>query len=100
MKTIRLSSASKSLAEYVAGLSDEIILLTERNRAVAAIVPLKGVDRAQRASGVLEDHRSLSRPVPSRPNDFVRGHESRVWGRAVAPKRANPKRRTWCSRSW
>ena len=45
MKTIKLSTASRTLAEYAAELSDEIVLLTERNKAVAAIVPLKGVDR-------------------------------------------------------
>lgn len=44
MKTIELSTASRTLAEYAADLTDEIVLLTAGNRAVAAIVPLKGVD--------------------------------------------------------
>lgn len=44
MKTINLAEASRPLAAYAAELSDEIVLLTKRNKAVAAIVPLKGVD--------------------------------------------------------
>ncbi|HEY6360836.1 MAG TPA: hypothetical protein VIX63_07005 [Vicinamibacterales bacterium] len=45
MKTLELSAASRTLAEYAAQLSDEIVLLTERNRAIAALVPLQGLDR-------------------------------------------------------
>lgn len=45
MKTIELSSARKSLAEYAADLGDEIVVVTNRRRPVAAIVPLKNVDR-------------------------------------------------------
>lgn len=45
MKTITLSTASRTLAEYAAELSDEIVLLMKRDQPVAAIVPLKGVDR-------------------------------------------------------
>lgn len=40
-----MSQASKPLAEYAAALGDEIVVLTERNRPVAAIVPLKRTDR-------------------------------------------------------
>ena len=45
MKTIKLSEASRSLAEYAADLHGEIVVLTERNRPVAAIVPLKRSDQ-------------------------------------------------------
>ena len=44
MKTIKLSNASRPLTEYAAELGDELLVLTERNRPVAAVVPLKGVD--------------------------------------------------------
>jgi len=44
MKTLALS-ASRSLAEYASELDDEIVLLTKRNRPIAAIVPLRNVDR-------------------------------------------------------
>ncbi len=45
MKTIELSNASRPLAEYASELNEEIMLLTEGSRPVAAIVPLKGVDQ-------------------------------------------------------
>lgn len=44
MKTIKLSQASRPLAEYAAELGDDIVVLTDRDRPVAAIVPLKGTD--------------------------------------------------------
>lgn len=45
MKTLALSTASRSLAEYASELDDEIVLRTKRNRPIAAIVPLRNVDR-------------------------------------------------------
>jgi PHD/YefM family antitoxin component YafN of YafNO toxin-antitoxin module len=44
MKTIELTSASKTLAEYAEELGDELVVLTSHNRPVAAIVSLKNVD--------------------------------------------------------
>ncbi len=45
MKIIEMSSARRPLAEYAADLGDEIIVVTDRKRPVAAVVPLKNVDR-------------------------------------------------------
>jgi antitoxin (DNA-binding transcriptional repressor) of toxin-antitoxin stability system len=45
MKTLALSTASRSLAEYASELDDEVVVLTKRNRPFAAIVPLRNVDR-------------------------------------------------------
>lgn len=45
MKIIKLSNASRPLAEYARELDGDIVVLTERNKPVAAIVPLKHVDR-------------------------------------------------------
>ena len=45
MKRLKLSSAVRPLAEYVTDLGDEAILFTDGKRAVAALVPLKNVDR-------------------------------------------------------
>ena len=45
MKTIKLSEASRSLAEYASELDDDIVLVTDRNRPIAAVVSLKNVDR-------------------------------------------------------
>ena len=35
MKTIKLSEASRSLAEYARELDDDIVLVTDRNRPIA-----------------------------------------------------------------
>jgi antitoxin (DNA-binding transcriptional repressor) of toxin-antitoxin stability system len=53
VKKLKLSSAVRPLADYVADLRDETVVLTEGNRAVAAIVPLRNVDRE---SLVLSQH--------------------------------------------
>jgi len=45
VKTMKLSSASRPLAEYARELGDEIMVLTDANKPVAAIIPLKSVDR-------------------------------------------------------
>jgi antitoxin (DNA-binding transcriptional repressor) of toxin-antitoxin stability system len=45
VKTIKLSEASRPLAEYAAELGDEVVVLTDRDVPVAAIVPLRGADR-------------------------------------------------------
>ena len=45
MKTIQLSRASRPLAEYARELKDDIVVLTDAKGPVAAIVPLKAVDR-------------------------------------------------------
>jgi antitoxin (DNA-binding transcriptional repressor) of toxin-antitoxin stability system len=45
MKTIEISAASKSLAEYAEELNGDIVVLTSGNKPVAALVPLKDVDR-------------------------------------------------------
>ena len=45
MKIIKLSEASQALAEYVAGRRGEVVVLTERNKPVAALVPLNSADR-------------------------------------------------------
>jgi PHD/YefM family antitoxin component YafN of YafNO toxin-antitoxin module len=42
---MKLSEASRSLAEYASKLDEDIVLVTERNRAVAAVVSLKNADR-------------------------------------------------------
>lgn len=70
MKTIKLSTASRTLAEYAADLSDDIIVLTDRNRAVAAIVPLKGVDRE---SIILSGHPDFLKIIRRSRADFRRG---------------------------
>jgi antitoxin (DNA-binding transcriptional repressor) of toxin-antitoxin stability system len=45
MKTLAISTASRSLAEYADELQDDVLVLTKGNRPIAAIVPLRNVDR-------------------------------------------------------
>ena len=70
MKTIKLSTASGTLAEYAADLAGEIVVLTERNRPVAAIVPLKGLDRE---SIVLSGHPEFLKIITRSRAEFRRG---------------------------
>ena len=44
MKTIEISKASKSLAEYAEELSDDVIVITSRRKPIAALVSLKDLD--------------------------------------------------------
>lgn len=44
MKTIKLSRASRPLADYARELGEDIVVVTERNKPIAAVVPLKHVD--------------------------------------------------------
>jgi PHD/YefM family antitoxin component YafN of YafNO toxin-antitoxin module len=44
MKTIEMSKASKTLAEYAENLSEDLIVVTSRKKPVAALVSLKGLD--------------------------------------------------------
>ena len=45
MKTLELRKASKTLADYAGNLGSESIVVTSNKRPVAALVPLKDVDR-------------------------------------------------------
>ncbi len=70
MKKLKVSSARRPLAEYVADLRDETIFLTEGNRAVAAIVPLKNVDRESLA---LSQHPEFLELIARSRADFAAG---------------------------
>ena len=91
MKRINLSSADRSLAEYAADLGDEIVLLTKRNRAVAAIVPLKNVDRESLA---LSHHPEFLELIAQSRAEFAAGRKLSLeeMRRSVLPKRS-PNRR-------
>ncbi len=45
MKTMKLTEASRPLAEYASELDEDIVLVTGRNRPIAAVVSLRNVDR-------------------------------------------------------
>ena len=91
MKRINLASADRPLAHYAADLGDEIVLLTKRNRAVAAIVPLKNVDRESLA---LSHHPEFLQLIAQSRAEFAAGRKLSLdqMRRAVLPKRSPNKR--------
>ena len=91
MKRINLASADRSLAEYAADLHDEIVLLTERNHAVAAIVPLKNIDREGLA---LSQHPEFLELIAKSRAEFTAGRKLSLeeMRRSVLPKRSPSKR--------
>lgn len=86
MKTIPLSRASRPLAEYARELNDDIVVLTEAKRPVAAIVPLKAVDRESLA---LSAHPEFLELVERSRAQFAAGKTLSLdeMKKAVLPKR-------------
>jgi PHD/YefM family antitoxin component YafN of YafNO toxin-antitoxin module len=91
MKTIKLASASRSLAEYAKELDDQIVVVTDRNKPVAAVVPLKNVDRESLA---LSSHPEFLEIVAKSRRQFAAGKTVSLeeMRRAVLPHRTANKR--------
>ena len=96
MRTIKLSQASRSLAEYADELDDEIVVLMNKNRPVAAIVPLRNVDRESLS---LSTNPKFLRLIQRSRADFAAGRKRslqevrELFGlRALANKNASPAR--------
>jgi prevent-host-death family protein len=91
MKKVNLATADRSLAEYAAESQDEIVLLTQRNRPVAAIVPLKNVDRESLA---LSQHPEFLVLIAQSRAEFAAGRKLSLdeIRRAVLPARSPNKR--------
>ena len=90
MKTIKLSTASRTLAEYAADLGDEIVVLTDRNKPVAAIVPLKGVDRE---SILLSGHPAFLRIIRRSRAELRRGRTISLADMKAAFGEGSPNKR-------
>jgi hypothetical protein len=97
MKTLKLSEASRSLAEYASDLTDDIVLVTERNKAVAAVVSLKNVDREVLA---LSGSSQFLKIIERSRRDFAAGRRrslaevrALLGVRAGANKRIRPARK-------
>jgi len=90
VKRLKLSSAVRPLADYVAECGDETIVLTEGNRAVAAIVPLKNVDRESLA---LSQHPEFLELIARSRAEFAAGRTLSLgeMKRRVLPKRSPNK---------
>ena len=98
MKTIKLASASRSLAEYTKELDEEIVVVTERNKPVAAIVPLRNVDRESLA---LSSHPEFLNIIAQARREFAAGKtlsleemKKAVLSRRAANKRMERTRKT------
>jgi PHD/YefM family antitoxin component YafN of YafNO toxin-antitoxin module len=91
MKTIKLASASRSLAEYTKELDDQIVVVTDRNKPVAAVVPLKNVDRESLA---LSLHPEFLEIIAKSRRQFAAGKTLSLeeMRRAVLPRRTANKR--------
>ena len=91
MKRLRLSSAVRPLADYVAEFRDETVVLTEGNRAVAAIISLKNVDRESLA---LSQHPEFLELIARSRAEFAAGRTISLgeMKRRVLPKRSPNKR--------
>jgi antitoxin (DNA-binding transcriptional repressor) of toxin-antitoxin stability system len=91
VKRINLTSAQRPLADYAAELRDEILVLTKGDRAVAAIVPLRNVDRE---SLVLSQHPEFLKIIARSRAEFATGRKLTLeqMKRAVSPKRTSKKR--------
>jgi len=61
MKRVTVGQASRSLGAYASELEDEIVVVTEGTRAVAALVPLRDVDRESLALSAHPEFLSLVR---------------------------------------
>jgi len=70
MKKITLSRASRSLAQFTTELEDEIVVVTEGNRPLAALVPLKNVDRESLS---LSTHPEFMKLIKRARRDFALG---------------------------
>jgi len=91
MRTIKLASASLSLAEYARELDDQIVVVTDRNKPVAAVVPLKNVDRESLA---LSSHPEFLKIIAKSRRQFAAGKTLSLeeMKKAVLPHRAANKR--------
>ena len=70
MRKVELSTAIRPLADYVAGLRDEPVLLIQGRKAVAAIIPLRNVDRESLA---LSQHPEFLELIARSRADFAAG---------------------------
>ena len=91
MKRLKLSSAVRSLADYVTDFGDETVLVTQGRRAVAALVPLKNVDRESLA---LSQHPEFLELIGRARAEFAAGRTISLdeMKDRVLPKRSPNKR--------
>ncbi len=72
MKTIELTTAKKSLSDYAKELGDEVLVLTENNKPVAALVSLKDTDMDSLALSTDPEFRQI---IEQARKDFAAGRK-------------------------
>jgi antitoxin (DNA-binding transcriptional repressor) of toxin-antitoxin stability system len=90
VKIIKLSSASRSLADYAAELGDDIVVLTDRRKPIAAIVPLRGVDAD---SVALSGHPGFLKIIARSRDEFRQGRTLSLEAMKAAIATKAPNRR-------
>jgi antitoxin (DNA-binding transcriptional repressor) of toxin-antitoxin stability system len=92
VKTIEISTASKTLAEYTSRLRGQVVVLTRRRRPVAALVSLRNVDRE---TLTLSGHPEFLALIRRARREFATGRKLSLaeMKRAVLPPRRKVKRR-------
>ena len=91
MKRLKLSSAVRPLADYVTDFADETVLVTQGKRAVAALGPLKNVDRESLA---LSQHPEFLELIGRARAEFSAGRTISLneMQHRIPPRRAPRKR--------
>ena len=83
MRKVTLSQASRPLAHYASELKDEIVVVTKGKRAVAALVPLKNVDRESLALGTHPEFMKLIKRARKATNNIKTLALMDVYGRVA-----------------
>ena len=73
MKRIKLSEASKSLAEYAAELDDEMIVITSEGKPLAAVIPLRHMENVDAESLALSASRAFMEIIEGARREFRAG---------------------------
>lgn len=91
MRKVTLSQASRPLAQYASELKDEIVVVTKGRQVVAALVPLKNVDRESLA---LSTHPEFMRLVKRARAEFRTGRTVSLeeMRERVSPRRSSNRR--------
>jgi antitoxin (DNA-binding transcriptional repressor) of toxin-antitoxin stability system len=94
VKRIRLTQASRSLAQYATELANEIIVVTKGDQPFAALVPLKNIDLESLA---LSSNPEFMRLIKRSRRQFSTGRtltleEMRGRVRRMAPPKKRPKK--------
>jgi PHD/YefM family antitoxin component YafN of YafNO toxin-antitoxin module len=73
VKKIKLSEASKPLAEYAAELEDEMIVVTSEGKPLAAVIPLRHMENVDAESLALSSSRAFMEIIEDARGEFKAG---------------------------